>query len=141
MSLTRAQSPSSTAVGELLATLATGIHSVYQPIVRLADRRVIAHEALARGPVGSNLEGPDALFAMAREEGLESALDWECWRAALRGGLEGGLGPDQALFVNVDPASAASWVPDIDDQLLGDALRRFPVVVELTKRGFPTTPT
>ena len=135
MSVTRAQPLSPTAAGELLATLATGIHSVYQPIVRLADRRVIAHEALVRGPAGSHLERPDALFATAREEGLERALDWECWRAALRGGLEGGIGPDRALFVNVDPASASSWVPEIDDPLLDDALRRFPLVVELTERS------
>jgi EAL domain-containing protein (putative c-di-GMP-specific phosphodiesterase class I) len=137
VSLIRAKSPSSTATGELLATLATGIHSVYQPIVRLADRRVIAHEALARGPAGSPLESPDALFALAREEGLERALDWECWRAALRGGLEAGLGPDRALFVNVDPAAATSWVPEIDDPLLDDALRRFPLVVELTEKALP----
>ena len=118
-----------------MAALATGIRSVYQPIVRLADRRVIAYEALARGPAGSPLERPDALFAAARAEGLETALDWECWRAALRGALESGLGPDRALFVNVEPSSATSWVPEIGDPLLEDALDRFPLVVELTERA------
>lgn len=129
--------PGTSSGAELMAALATGIHSVYQPIVRLSDRRVIAYEALARGPAGSALEFPDVLFATARREGLETTLDWECWRAALRGGLESDLGPDRALFVNVEPSSAASWVPEIGDPLLEEALDRFPLVVELTERALP----
>jgi EAL domain-containing protein (putative c-di-GMP-specific phosphodiesterase class I) len=122
---------------ELLSALATGIRSVYQPLVRLSDRRVIAYEALARGPAGSALERPDHLFATARREGLETTLDWECWRAALRGALQGGMSPERALFVNVEPSSAASWVPEIGDPLLEDALESFPLVVELTERALP----
>lgn len=122
---------------ELMSVLATGIRSVYQPIVRLVDRRTIAYEALARGPAGSPLERPDVLFATARREGLETALDWECWRAALRGALAGALSPEQALFVNVEPSSAKSWVPEIGDPLLEEALERFPLVVELTERALP----
>jgi EAL domain-containing protein (putative c-di-GMP-specific phosphodiesterase class I) len=122
---------------ELMAALATGIRSVYQPIVRLADRQVVGYEALARGPAGTRLERPDVLFATAREEGLETALDWECWRAALRGALQTSLGRDRTLFVNVEPSSATSWVPEIGDPLLEDALDRFPLVVELTERALP----
>jgi EAL domain-containing protein (putative c-di-GMP-specific phosphodiesterase class I) len=122
---------------EFMAVLATGIRSVYQPIVRLSDRRVIAYEALARGPVDSPLATPDRLFATARELGLETALDWECWRAALRGALHGEMSPERALFVNVEPSSAASWVPEIGDPLLEDALASFPLVVELTERALP----
>jgi EAL domain-containing protein (putative c-di-GMP-specific phosphodiesterase class I) len=137
VSVTRAKPLPATGSGELTAALATGIRSVYQPIVRLADRRVIAYEALARGPAGSRLERPDVLFAAARQQGLETALDWECWRAALRGALESGLGSDRTLFVNVEPSSAASWVPESGDPLLEDALDRFPLVVELTERALP----
>ncbi|HEX4751318.1 MAG TPA: EAL domain-containing protein [Solirubrobacterales bacterium] len=122
---------------ELMDALATGIRSVYQPIVRLSDRRVIGYEALARGPSGTALEFPDVLFATARREGLETTLDWECWRAALRGALRGGLNPGRALFVNVEPSSATSWVPEIGDPLLEEALGRFPLVVELTERALP----
>jgi EAL domain-containing protein (putative c-di-GMP-specific phosphodiesterase class I) len=121
--------------GEFMSVLATGIRSVYQPIVRLSDRRVIAYEALARGPQGSPLEAPDALFSTARRLDLETALDWECWRAALRGALAGQMCPKRALFVNVEPSSAASWVPEIGDPLLEDALASFPLVVELTERA------
>ncbi len=46
---------------DLMAALATGIRSVYQPIVRLSYRRVIAYEELARGPAGSALALPDDL--------------------------------------------------------------------------------
>ncbi|HEX3737726.1 MAG TPA: EAL domain-containing protein [Solirubrobacterales bacterium] len=130
--------PPETGTGpELAAALATGIRSVYQPIVRLSDRRVIAYEALARGPAGSPLERPDVLFATARREGLETTLDWECWRAALRGALQGEMSSERALFINVEPSSAASWVPEIDDPLLADALERFPLVVEMTERALP----
>jgi EAL domain-containing protein (putative c-di-GMP-specific phosphodiesterase class I) len=139
VTITRASSAPTTDPGELMTILASGIRSVYQPIVRLADGRVIAHEALARGPLGSPLEQPDALFSAARQEGLEMALDWECWSAALRGGLEAGLGPDHALFVNVEPSSATSWVPKISDPQLADALGRFPLVVELSERSVPDT--
>src|ERR1700742_3967580 len=129
--------PETDSGAELMAALATGIRSIYQPIVRLADRRVIAYEALARGPAGSPLELPETLFATARREGLETTLDWEGGRAALRGALQGGLSSERALFVNVEPSSAASWVPEIGDPLLEEALERFPLVVELTERALP----
>ncbi len=129
--------PETRSEAELTTALDGGIRSVYQPIVRLSDRRVIAYEALARGPYASPLERPDEMFAAARRHGLETALDWECWRAALRGALRGGMNGDRALFVNVEPSSATSWVPEIDDPLLEQALRRFPLVVELTERALP----
>ncbi|HEY2479518.1 MAG TPA: EAL domain-containing protein [Solirubrobacterales bacterium] len=122
---------------EFMTALATGIRSVYQPIVRLSDRHVIGYEALARGPLGSPLERPDALFATAARQGLSTALDWECWRAALRGALQGGMNPQRALFVNVEPSSATSWVPEIGDPLLEEALQSFPLIVELTERALP----
>jgi EAL domain-containing protein (putative c-di-GMP-specific phosphodiesterase class I) len=120
---------------EFMSVLATGIRSVYQPIVRLADRRVIAYEALARGPVGTPLATPDALFSTAAGLDMTTALDWECWRAALRGALESRLSPGRALFVNIEPSSANSWVPEIGDPLLEEALESFPLVVELTERA------
>ncbi len=137
MSVIDTQPLPATGSRELMTALATGIRSVYQPIVRLADRQVVGYEALARGPAGTRLERPDVLFATAREEGLETALDWECWRAALRGAVGAGLDQDRTLFVNVEPSSATSWVPEIGDPLLEEALDRFPLVVELTERALP----
>jgi len=118
-----------------------GVRSVYQPIVRLSDRRTIAFEALARGPRGSRLERPQRLFAAARGMGLETALDWECQRAALEGALAAGLGGGRTLFVNVEPSSAGTRPPAGMEALLERALERFGVVVELTERALTTRPT
>jgi EAL domain-containing protein (putative c-di-GMP-specific phosphodiesterase class I) len=133
--------PTSRRGSPIAAAIKGGIRSVYQPIVRLSDRRTVAYEALARGPRGSDLERPDLLFAAAHREGLGVALDWECWRTALRGAIAGGLDRGAALFVNVEPTSAGSWVAEADDDLLARSLRRFPLVVELTERALTATPT
>ena len=56
----------------------------FQPIVSLGDASIIAHEALVRGPCGSALELPDALFAAADREGMRPALEMACVLTALR---------------------------------------------------------
>ena len=56
----------------------------FQPIVQMRDGRVHAHEALVRGPQGSPLERPDALFAAARRQGVEIELEIACVKAAMR---------------------------------------------------------
>lgn len=75
-----------------------GIYAVYQPIRRLLDRSLFAHEALARGPQGP-LHAPAALFAAAAEEGQVFALEFACRAAALRDK------PPGVLCLNVDPLS------------------------------------
>ncbi len=47
---------------------------VFQPIASLADGAIPAHEALIRGPVGSALDFPDALFCAADREQSCAAL-------------------------------------------------------------------
>ncbi len=42
----------------------TSVRSLYQPLVELGGRQVVGFEALARGPRGSALELPGALFAV-----------------------------------------------------------------------------
>lgn len=56
---------------------------VFQPIASLADGSIPAHEALIRGPIGSALEFPDAIFLAADQERLRSRLELECIRIAL----------------------------------------------------------
>ena len=46
------------------------LYPVYQPIVNLADSSIHAHEALIRGPRGTDLHTPDALLRAAALECL-----------------------------------------------------------------------
>jgi len=52
--------------------------TVFQPIVQLDCGLIYGHEALVRGPIGSALEFPDALFSAGRQEGLSTALEVHC---------------------------------------------------------------
>ena len=115
------------------------VTSVFQPIVELDSGRVVAYEALARGPEGP-LHAPDALFAAAREQGCLPELDRACRIAALRGAVEQGLLAPLTVFVNVEPEA-------LDDEQLAplfsgdvavpDDLR---VVLEITERALAARP-
>ncbi|MET0517657.1 MAG: EAL domain-containing protein, partial [Burkholderiaceae bacterium] len=56
----------------------------FQPVVQLEGGRIHGHEALVRGPAGSPLEFPDALFAAGRREGLTVELELRCALQALK---------------------------------------------------------
>lgn len=115
------------------------ITPVYQPIVRIEDGEVVAYEALARGPAGSELERPDQLFPAAARASLTDELDWACRVAALRGALEAGLTSGYALFVNVEPGSAGR-IPDRDRGVWRDAVENLRVIFEITERGIADRP-
>ncbi len=88
----------------MLATEASSFRSVYQPIVTLPDRRLVAFEALlrARDPGGvDHLPGP--LFAQAHRAGWGPRLD-RIGRTSALTGAAGWLG-DRLLFVNFVPTS------------------------------------
>jgi EAL domain-containing protein (putative c-di-GMP-specific phosphodiesterase class I) len=77
--------------------------SAYQPIVSLADRSVVAHEALLRGVVdGREVSGAD-LFFVAESAGWLDRLDRIGREAAITGAAPW-LG-DADLFVNFHPTS------------------------------------
>jgi EAL domain-containing protein (putative c-di-GMP-specific phosphodiesterase class I) len=83
--------------------IARRVTSVYEPIVEVASRTVYGYEALARGPEGSELHSPLALFATATEQDLLFQLDCLCRQSGLRGArdLPGGA----KLFLNVRPTT------------------------------------
>jgi EAL domain-containing protein (putative c-di-GMP-specific phosphodiesterase class I) len=79
------------------------LYPVYQPIVALGDRSVVAHEALLRGVVdGREVSGAD-LFFVAQSAGWLDRLD----RIARESAIED-AGPwlgDADLYVNIDPTA------------------------------------
>jgi EAL domain-containing protein (putative c-di-GMP-specific phosphodiesterase class I) len=79
------------------------VTSVYEPIVEVETRTVFGYEALARGPEGSELHSPAALFASATEQDLLFQLDCLCRKSGLAGArdLPGGA----KLFLNVRPTT------------------------------------
>lgn len=127
--------------GPLAALLEGGsLRAVYQPIVELGTKAVVAYEALARGPEGSHLERPDVLFAAARAAGLLGELDWECRGAAFRGALDAQLFPPTALFVNVEPESLVTARPAHLAEVRMRAEAELRIVVEVTERALTKDP-
>jgi len=79
------------------------IRSVFQPIVDMETHALFGFEALSRGPAGSALETPEALFAAARAAGRLAELDMACQRSALAGASDYGIEAPLTLFVNAEP--------------------------------------
>lgn len=116
------------------------VQTVYQPIVDLESREVMAYEALTRGPAGSALERPDLLFGTARDCGLTQELDWICRAKAMGTALRAGFGGGLTLFVNVEPDVAATVAPDDLVLLIKAAERDLRVVLEVTERALLNRP-
>ena len=77
--------------------------SVYQPIVSLADRSVVAHEALLRGVVDGREVGGGDLFFVAEQAGWLHRLDRIGRESAIAGAGHWLAGDD--LFINFNPTS------------------------------------
>jgi EAL domain-containing protein (putative c-di-GMP-specific phosphodiesterase class I) len=92
------------------------VRSVYEPIVDVETRTVFGYEALARGPEGSDLHSPLALFKSAADEGLLFQLDCLCRQSGLDGARE--FPSDSKLFLNIRPTTI------YDPSFRSDALRR-----------------
>lgn len=77
------------------------VTTVFEPIVALASSAVLGYEALSRGPGGTGLETPMALFGTAELFDREYELDSLCRRRALSNAR--GIAADQLLFLNILP--------------------------------------
>jgi diguanylate cyclase (GGDEF)-like protein len=113
----------------------SGLHSLFQPIISLSERRILGYEALSRGPSNSPLHSPVALFAVARQSGRLSELEIACRESACRRFNEQQL--PGLLFLNVSPESLleAAHQPGRTLQLLQDfGIAPSQVVIELTEQ-------
>ncbi len=113
----------------------SGLHSLFQPIICLSERRILGYEALTRGPSNSPLHSPIALFAVARQAGRLSELEIACRQSACRRFNEQQL-PGK-LFLNVSPESLleAAHQHGRTLQLLQDlGIAQSQVVIELTEQ-------
>lgn len=116
------------------------IRAVFQPIVDLDTHLTVGFESLARGPAGSPLEQPDALFATAYRESRAVELDWACRQVALRTALDTGLPPGCWLSVNAEPETLGLEAPAPLRRLLDMAGSRVPLVLEITERDVCARP-
>jgi EAL domain-containing protein (putative c-di-GMP-specific phosphodiesterase class I) len=103
------------------------LRTVFQPIVRVHDGRVVGVEALSRGPVGSAFESADQLFGAAARCGLTHELELTCAAQALTY-LDRLPEP---LWMSVN-ASAAT-LPDIYAHMSARRINGSRVMLELTE--------
>ncbi|MBA3890705.1 MAG: EAL domain-containing protein [Gemmatimonadaceae bacterium] len=99
----------------------------YHPIVVTDTMEIFGYEALARGQMRS-MRSPEVMFDVADQADLVWELSRLCRSRALEG-LDGRLGKDKLLFVNVDPH-------DFDDPAFNEKEVSEPgrVVIEITER-------
>jgi EAL domain-containing protein (putative c-di-GMP-specific phosphodiesterase class I) len=112
-----------------------GVRAVFHPIVRLADRVIIGHEALTRPVGGVSFDSVEELFAFAESTDLLMEFERLCRRTAVETAAQTpGLG---LLFINAsaraveDPEWAAGGM---DEVLKSSGLSPHDVVVEITER-------
>jgi diguanylate cyclase (GGDEF)-like protein len=131
------RSPSRTAAPRIVELIARrDLSAVFQPIVDFEDGAILGYEGLIRGPAGTPLEAPFALFSQALAEGCTIELE----RAAARTCIEAfaKLSVDGKLFLNFS-AGALRQLAEAPDETLAslrhcgvDAQR---IVIELTEQS------
>jgi diguanylate cyclase (GGDEF)-like protein len=127
-----------------------GIRVAAQPIVNLADGRIVSREMLVRGPEGP-LERPDDLFRFCQEKDILVPVDLRCLTRCAEAARSSG---DARYHVNIMPATLLQTPtaelervlrvhPDYghccleisEQQLLGDPSVLVPRVRELQEAG------
>lgn len=134
MSLSQSSPRGEPSVTELIARRA--LTAVFQPIVDFDGGTILGYEGLIRGPAGSSLESPGALFDRAARQGqsvaLEHAAARTCATTFAQLGCEGKLflnfSADALVALQAEHERMIEWL-----QQCGVAAER--LVVELTEQS------
>jgi len=81
------------------------LHPLFQPILDVARCSIVAHEGLIRGPAGSPLHLPNALFPAATAEGLTNELEFAAAKVIFAGYARSSGNGSGLLFVNFSARS------------------------------------
>src|SRR3984885_9757002 len=81
------------------------LHPLFQPILDVARCSIAAHEGLIRGPAGSALHLPNALFPAATAEGLTNELEFAAAKVIFAGYARSRGNGNGLLFVNFSARS------------------------------------
>jgi len=105
------------------------ISVLFQPLLDMVQDEVMGHEGLVRGPQGTPLEYPDALFQTARNANMVIELDMLCIKAILSAAqcFQKGL----TLFINVFPETLLEGNTIYREILEGPASRQGNLILEL----------
>ncbi|MGP8207514.1 MAG: EAL domain-containing protein [Acidimicrobiales bacterium] len=87
------------------------VTTLFQPLVDLETAEVVGYEALSRGPAGSGVESPQALFNGALLAGRLSEFDWMCAARACDAVTRARLHPWTTIFLNLKPATVMTTCP------------------------------
>ncbi|WP_233861898.1 EAL domain-containing protein [Paraburkholderia adhaesiva] len=111
------------------------LRAVFQPIVDFADGAILGYEGLIRGPAGSPLESPAALFARAHQERCTTALEHAAARVCIDAFSQfGGKGK---LFLNFSADALRELTASGRDMfaLFDGTLDARRIVIELTEQS------
>ena len=102
---------------------AKALHCVFQPIVSLQDGAIHAHEALVRGPVDTPLHSAEALFRLARQDGV--LIDFELFCVELALAHWGRQNQPGRVFVNISADALVHVMDSRGRNQLVDDVRGF----------------
>lgn len=116
-----------------------GLDTVFQPIVSLETREVVAYEALSRPPRGSAFASIADLFSHAAERGRVAELDLACWRATRNAVARAGSAAPFAVLANIEPESFRAGFA-LEDRSAEPDAQATSLVIELTERALLDAP-
>ncbi|WER47342.1 EAL domain-containing protein [Cupriavidus sp. WKF15] len=114
------------------------LHAVFQPIGILSSGEILGYEALLRGPAGSDMENPLALFGQAQRE--DCLLHLELFASRLSVSTFAKARLPGKLFLNFSAAAIREIISWEDDLREFPGAMQFPIdriVIELTEQASP----